>query len=313
MSKQFKIWMAVIMLGFAYIAYSHTLSTVVSRLELTHPDLGYDGGAGLHTLVRNAWTKMGDNMNSRLLTYIAGGGLADAASIDLKHNFYADFADMSFVLYEYDDGTGELVSKLTSGFTIVAKTGDEKRQVTVTNVAGGAGTTKIALLAVHNGGAGAGGGGGSLSWDEPPGTAPVKTSENGQDVYLFESGSSNSLVSFIKIPAGHLAANQISMAIGLYSPSASNTILLTTTTTLIRTGTDAVSSTTNQHVSTNSALTNTVADLFVTDSLDLTDGSGQINGVDAEPGDLIKVEISRGTDTDTADIRFVPNATEVSF
>lgn len=305
--KSWKFWSVISgIILFATVAIAQT--STLGRLKVIWPGLGYPGGAGQITVLHTAVSKMSDNMNSRLLVSLA---LADTASVDLEHNFYADFSDMSFVLYQYDNGTGELLSKLTSGFTIVAKSGDEKRQVTVTNNSGGA--KDIALLVVHNGGASGGGGGGSLSWDEPDSGAPVSDNENGQDVYLFESGSSNTLVAFIKIPDGHIASNQISMKIGLYSPSSSNTVLLTTTTTLIREGTDAITSTTNQHVSTNTALTNTVANLFQVDTLDLTDSGGQINSVDAEAGDLIKVEIVRGTDTDTADIRFVPNATEVSF
>lgn len=281
---------------------------LISRSEIDHPALGATGGSSLHNSMEALYTTLGDNDNSRFLTADA---LADAASVDLDHNFYADFEDISFILYERNTGTNELVTKLTSGFAIVAKVGDEKRQVTVTNNSGG--PKDIALIAIHDGGGAAGGGGGSLSWDEPAGLSPIPSNEYGQKVYLFEQGGDNKLVAYIKIPAGHVASSPITMNIGLYSPSASNTILLQATTTLIRTDVDAVSTVANQHSSTNVALTNTLADMFRATELDLTDGNGQINSVDAEEGMLLKVEISRGTDTDTADLRFVPNATEVSF
>jgi len=281
--------------------------TIISRSKLDHPALATTGGAALHLSIEDIYTKLGDDSNSR---YLTSDALATATNVDLEHNFNVDFADLSFILYERNTTTNELLGQLTTGFTITATVGFEKTKVNVANASGG--PKDIALVVVH-GAAGGGGGGGSLSWDEPAGNAPTSANENGQDVYLFESALLNTLVAYIKIPAGHVAANQITMDIGLYSPSAANTILLKTTTTLIRTDTDAISSTTNQHVSTNTALTNTVADMFRSTTLDLTDGSGQINSVAAEPGDLIKVEIVRGTDTDTADIRFVPNATEVSF
>jgi len=281
----------------------------VSRSKLDHPTLATTGGAALHTSVEALWTKVGDNANSRFFTEDA---LANTASVDFDHNFYVDFDDLTTILYERNTGTGELIGQLTSGFSITGKAGDLKRQITVTNNSGG--PKDIALVVIHGGGAGAGGGGGSLTWNEPSGISPVQGEENGEKVYLYESGLANKLVAFIKIPAGHVASNQITMNIGLYSPSTSNTILLSATTTLIRTGTDGIDSTTNQHSSTNTAVTNTApANKFISESLDLTDGSGQINGVDAEAGDLLKVELLRGTDTDTADIRFVPNATEVSF
>jgi len=278
----------------------------VSRLQLDHPALGTAGGAPLHASVEGLWTSVGDNINGRFFTAVA---LADSGSVDFTHNFNVDFADLGFTLYEYDDGTGELISQLTSGFTTIAKVGSEKTAVTVTNSSGGPKT--IAMVMNLGSGAG-GGGGGSLNWDEPPGSAPVKGSENDQLIYMYESGLANSLVAFVKVPQGYIAGVQINMRIALYSPSTINTIRLETVSTLIREGLDGMGSTTNQHTSTNSALANSgVANKYRETVCDLTDASGEINSVGVSPGDLIKVELSRATDTDTADIRFIPNGTEV--
>ncbi len=294
-----------------------TTDTTVGRLQLAHPDLGHDGGTGLHTKVRNAWTKLGDNINGRFFTVDA---LADAASQDFEHNFKCLFDELQVLLYQRDTGTGELTrinaasSPAIGDFGIVAKVGSETTQVTVTNNTGG--PEDLAVIVIQNGGgsSGGGGGGGSLNWDEPPGISPLKDSENGQVVYLFEAGSANKLVAFVKVPQSHAPGAQLSMRMALYSPATANTIRLEALSTLIRLATDAMDSTTNQHTSTNTALTNSApANKYREDVLDLTDGSGQVNSVTVQPGDMLKVELTRdATDTDTSDIRFVPNGTEVS-
>lgn len=161
--------------------------------------------------------------------------------------------------------------------------------------------------------ASAGGGGSGAQWQENPGDAPVTAEENGGLVYLFESGSTSKLNLFLKVPEGYVAGRQITAKIGHYSPSSSNTQLLKAQATLVRDGTDAFDSTTNQRTTTNTALTNTVAKQLRMTTLDLTDSSGQINGVAVTPGDMIKVALYRDTDSDTDDIRFVPSLTEVRF
>lgn len=292
-----------------------TLDTVVSRLELVHPDLAHDGGSGLHTKIRNGWRRIGDHMNSR---YFETDALADTASQDYDHNFKTAFSDLQPLLYSRVVGTGELTlltgatSPSINDFTIEATPGNLTTQMRVTNNSGG--PQDISLVIIQNGGGSAGGGGGGagFTWNEPDGDAPIKSEENGELVYLFEPGSANRLVASVKVPESHLAGSAINIKAALYSPSTSNTILLGSVSTLIRKDTDAVSSTTNQHTSTNTALTNTVADQYRETTIDLTDGSGQINGITVLGGDLIRVELSRGSDTDTDDIRFLPSATEVS-
>jgi len=160
--------------------------------------------------------------------------------------------------------------------------------------------------------AGAGGGMGA-SWQENPGDAPTSVEENGGVLYLFEPGSSSKLNLFLKVPEGYVAGRQITAKIGHYSPTATLTQLLKAQATLVRDGTDAFDSTTNQRTTTNTALTNTVAKQLRITTLDLTDSSGQINGVAVSTGDMIKVSLYRDTDTDTADIRFIPSLTEVRY
>ena len=127
-----------------------TTDTSVGRLVTQHPDLGHDGGASLHTKVRNAWTKWGDNINGRFFIQEA---LADAANVDFDHNFKVALDELHFVLYSYNTGTG-LSTRIVSGgspdlddFTIVATPGNETTQIRVTNNTGG--NQDISLLVVH--------------------------------------------------------------------------------------------------------------------------------------------------------------------
>jgi hypothetical protein len=143
------------------------------------------------------------------------------------------------------------------------------------------------------------------------GTAPVPTEENGAIVYLFGAGLSQELYTVIKVPQSYVAGNQIFMYASAYSPSSSNTILLRAQATLIKTGTDALTSTTNQRTTTNVALTNTLANMGREFVLDLTDSTGKINSVALAAGHLIKVRLYRDTDSDTADLRMIPNATDL--
>jgi hypothetical protein len=165
-------------------------------------------------------------------------------------------------------------------------------------------------------GSGSGGGGGA-NWYAAPATAPIEDTENGEKVWLFDATAKGVGVQqvelFVKVPSGYIAGRQIKMNLGLYSPSASGTMLLQARTTLVRKNNDAMTSTANQRTTTNTALTNTVANQYREANLDLTDALGKINGFAVSAGDLVKVELFRGTDTDTADARFVPSATEITF
>jgi len=161
--------------------------------------------------------------------------------------------------------------------------------------------------------ASSGGGGSGAQWQENPGDAPTTSEENGGLVYLFEAGSTSKLNLFLKVPEGYVSGRQITAKVGHYSPSSSNTQLLKAQSTLVRDGLDAFDSTTNQRTTTNTALTNTVAKQLRMTTLDITSSTGQINGVNVTPGDMIKVALYRDTDTDTDDIRFVPSLTEVRF
>lgn len=158
---------------------------------------------------------------------------------------------------------------------------------------------------------GGGGGGAGFTWREIGGNVATASEENSEQVYLFQTAQAQELYASFKLPQSYSAGTQIFLYITGYSPSSSNTILLKGQSTLIRNATDAFTSTTNQRTTTNSALTNTLANMLREFILDLTDSSGQINGVACAAGDIVKVKLYRGTDTDTADIRMLPNASDL--
>lgn len=159
----------------------------------------------------------------------------------------------------------------------------------------------------------AGGGGAGAQWQPSPGNAPLEAEEEGGKVFLFEAGQTSKCTLFLKVPEGYTAGRPITCKVGHYSPSSSNTQLMRSVTTLIRKNQDAIDSTTNQHTSTNAALTNTVAKQLRLSTLDLTDGDGEVNAVAVAAGDLLKVDLYRDTDTDTDDVRFIASITEPKF
>ncbi len=137
--------------------------------------------------------------------------------------------------------------------------------------------------------------------------------EYGEIVSLFGAGLAQELYTTVVVPQSYTAGKQIFMYVEAYSPSSSNTQLLSAQSTLLRPGTTARDSTTNQRTTTNAAVTNDNAKESTVHVLDLTSSSGQINSVAVAAGDRIKVRLYRGTDSDTADLRMVPSSTDLKF
>lgn len=167
-----------------------------------------------------------------------------------------------------------------------------------------------------NTGTGGGGGGGSaLDWQESGSIAPTPINENNLSVYEFDNGLSQSLYAVLEIPPGYNAGSAIHIYNRIYSPDSTGTLLFQTVTTLIRTGTDPMTSTTNQRTSTNSALTLSGGTVNVPQQViyDLTDSSGNVNGVAVSAGDILIIQLTRGTDTATSSARCIQGATIPTF
>lgn len=158
------------------------------------------------------------------------------------------------------------------------------------------------------------GGGSSLIWIEDD-TAPTSSINSHIFTYEFVSAGSQNLYAIIRVPNSYTAGNQINARFTFYSPDSTGTALMSTTATLIRTGIDAYTTTTNQRTSTNTAVTLGAGTVNEPQAVvaDLTSSIGQINAVAVSAGDLIKVQLFRGTDTATSNL-FVPvYGAEVTF
>ncbi len=215
---------------------------------------------------------------------------------------------------DFDGGTASNTQRITvpknTKANLDALTRKEGTIVYATDQAKAYVDTGAALIAV-----GSGGGGSSLNWIEDA-LAPVASSEYGQRVYAFADGETQYLYAAVRVPSTYTAGGQINLRGLFYGNAAANTVLMQTVATLIRTGTDAVSSTTNQRTSTNSAITlATTANRPNAFVCDLTSSTGQINSVAVSAGDLILIRLTRDTATDTAtvDAMFPPYSSEVTF
>jgi hypothetical protein len=165
-------------------------------------------------------------------------------------------------------------------------------------------------------GSGGGGGGGGANWVGVDGQSPSITFENNEKMMLFAQGSSQAMTLLVKIPTGYLSGSPIKLKMAHYSPGTTLNYKFQTTTTLIRKNVDAITSTTNQNVSTNSDVVNTVANLYTEVAYDVTTSTGLINSVAVSAGDLILIKLTRVTPTgseDTNDVRAIPSSTEILF
>lgn len=165
-------------------------------------------------------------------------------------------------------------------------------------------------------GAGIGGGGAALVWNESDQAAPQPIVENGISVYSYAPGNiGQALVATLFVPATYNPNSRITISNLVYSPDTTGNLLFHTLSTLIRDGVDAITSTTNQHISSNSAITLSSGTVNVPTRViyDVTDQNGLINGIAVSPNDLIKVELMRGQDTATSKARCITLASIPSF
>ena len=164
--------------------------------------------------------------------------------------------------------------------------------------------------------AGGGAGGASVRWSADA-LAPLYLFENETELYEFEDGLDQFLYTTVRVPANYSPGTPIRIRAQFHSSGTSGTILMQTLATLVRQGTDAISSTTNQRTSTNTAVTLSGGSANVPQEVvfDLTSTTGQINGVAVQPNHLIKVRLTRNTasDTSTASSKFHFAACEPTF
>lgn len=152
-------------------------------------------------------------------------------------------------------------------------------------------------------------------WRADGPNAPEAAVENSDLVYQFSAGLNQNLTMYFKVPQGYTFGHQLLLYISYYTASTSGTVLFQATTTLVRQNVDPLSSPANSRASTNTAITNSVAvgNAARMCTIDLTSSTGTINATTILPGDLLLINLSRGTDTDSATVRMIPNSTEISF
>lgn len=154
-----------------------------------------------------------------------------------------------------------------------------------------------------------------LNWIEDA-NAAIPLIENQNLVYLFSQVLGQSLYSWIKVPIGYASGTQLKLRFLWYCPNNSGTVLIKTVSTLIRSGTDLMSSTTNQRTSTNTAVTLSAATVNIPQAViaDVSSSTGTINSVAISAGDLVKIQITRdSTDTCPSDASLIANAVEVTY
>lgn len=161
---------------------------------------------------------------------------------------------------------------------------------------------------------GGGGGGGGLEWLEDA-NAPIASIANNIQVFSFAATLGQSLYALLKVPNAYAGGTQIRLRLDFYSPDSSGDALMQTVATLVRQGTDLISSTTNQRTSTNSAVTLSGGTVNIPQAvtLDLTSSTGTINSVAVAAGDYIKIQLTRGTDTATSDLQVPKSGADVTF
>jgi hypothetical protein len=175
-----------------------------------------------------------------------------------------------------------------------ANTLSELDDVDVTGASDGEVLTRVGGQWVGAAASGGGGGGGALlpyAFDDSP--APISQVFQGLDVLSFSKAAGQFIVYNYKVPQGYVPGLQIDMSFMFLSEDdTTDEIEWKARATLYKIG-DAISSPSGQHVSTTAAIELDTALELLDITLDLTDGSGEINSVAVAPGDLIRIEVFR--------------------
>jgi hypothetical protein len=197
-----------------------------------------------------------------------------------------------------------------AGGTVAQLLNDTKIYVTANSL------NKQLSAAITDGDIGGGGGGGALEWVEAA-NAPTSDIESNILSYFYQplASGGQDLYALVRVPTSYQAGKPVNLRVTPYSPDSSGTMLIRAQATLIRPGTDAISSTANQRTTTNSAVTLSGGTVNIpqTVALDLSSSIGQINGVSLAAGHLILARLYRDTDTATGNVRVPVYGAEVTF
>lgn len=149
---------------------------------------------------------------------------------------------------------------------------------------------------------GSGGGGSSLKWAKSGTTSPETYLIDGMELESFYDTETMEIYTTITIPTSYRAGKQIKLVAGaFFCSSAAGNVFFKTQTALLRDSSTVLGTYSNIHTSTNSQVTLTVSNqLKAIGDLQLTDASGQINGVAVAAGDKLRVRLYRDIASETS-------------
>jgi hypothetical protein len=118
---------------------------LVGRQKLDHPARGTSGATPtLHTAVELIYTQVSDAQSGRFFYFTA---VADSTTVEVDHNFGADFADYTILLYT---GTHPNLTRVPDpagdGWTIAAQGGNLKTKIDVTTPGAGGPHTFVVIV-----------------------------------------------------------------------------------------------------------------------------------------------------------------------
>jgi len=147
---------------------------------------------------------------------------------------------------------------------------------------------------------GGSGGGGSFLFELTGDISPLESIYKGISLLDFDFESKMEALALVTVPASYSAGKQITLEnTAFFSASAADNIYFRCNTSLIKAGAD-ITAALNEHLSTNTEVTLSTANAIEqVGSLDLTDGSGEINAVAVAPGDILLIKLFRDNDNET--------------
>jgi hypothetical protein len=147
-----------------------------------------------------------------------------------------------------------------------------------------------------------GGGGSSLKWVKSGTTSPETYLVDGFELESFYDTETMEIYTSITVPSSYQAGVQIKMVSGaFFCSSAAGNVFFKTQTALLRDASTVLGTYSNIHTSTNSQVTLSVSNqLKAIGDLQLTDASGQINGVAVAAGDKLRIRLYRDVASETS-------------
>lgn len=165
---------------------------------------------------------------------------------------------------------------------------------------------------------GGGGGGGSFLFELNGDISPIESIESGISTLDFDFESNMEVYASISVPAEYKAGDQIFLRnTSFFSAGSSDNVLFKAETTLIQAG-DDITSLTNKHLSINTELTLSTANVVTSlGDLDLTDVSGEVNTIAVAPNDILLIRFYRDNTNETIssseDARLLKFSPSISF